>query len=196
MELREKASRFLGQVFRVGDECAAADALAAVRRTHHAATHHCWARRLGVPEAVQERFDDDGEPSGTAGAPLLTVLAGANIYGVLLVVTRYYGGTKLGRGGLARAYAEAARQAVAAAPRREVFRETRLAIECPFGDVGAVEAVLAREAARVRGTEREFAEDGARFCVTVLRGDASPLESALTQATAGRARVVRPECAD
>jgi uncharacterized YigZ family protein len=188
VETRVKGSRFLGQAFRAPGEAEADARLGAVRRAHHAATHHCWARRLGGKGPPAERFDDDGEPSGTAGAPILAVLAGEDLRDVLLVVTRYFGGTKLGTGGLARAYADAARAALEAAPPRIVWHEAAVRVTCAYADVGAVEAVLAREGRRVRACERDFSGEPT-FRVTVLAGFAAPLVAILREATAGRARV-------
>ena len=190
-ELKEKGSRFLAQALAVTDEEDSATRLAAVRKRHHAATHHCWAHRLGPPEVLIERADDDGEPSGTAGLPILKALQGADTYGALLVVTRWFGGTKLGTGGLARAYGEAAREALAAAPRREIWREVLLEIAVAYADVGAVEAVLARDAAVVRGCDRLFSGDPV-FRVRTLRGQAAGLAARVTEATAGRAGISGP----
>lgn len=189
VEVKVKGSRFLGRAFRVDDESAADERLAGVRRAHHAATHHCWARRLGGRAAVPaERFDDDGEPSGTAGGPILAVIAGEDLRDALVVVTRYFGGTKLGTGGLARAYADAARAALDAAPRRTVWHEATLVVRCAYADVGAVEAALAREGRQVRACERDFSGEPS-FRVTVLAGFASPLAAILREATAGRVRM-------
>src|SRR5690606_11612852 len=110
-ELREKGSRFIAEVFPVETEEEAAAAIEAVRRREHAATHHCTAYRLG-PEGELFRASDDGEPSGTAGLPILRQIEARGLTNTLVVVTRYFGGTKLGRGGLIRAYGEAAARAL------------------------------------------------------------------------------------
>src|SRR5690606_18787347 len=120
-ETRVRGSRFLGQAFRISSLEESAAAIAIIRRGYHDATHHCWALRLGPPETPFERSDDDGEPSGTAGAPILAVLRRAELFDALVVVTRSCGGTKLGTGGLARGYGEAARAALTAAPERFVW---------------------------------------------------------------------------
>jgi uncharacterized YigZ family protein len=185
-EIKEKGSRFLAQLFHAPDEAAADAALESIRRRHHAATHHCSARRLGEPAALTQRSDDDGEPSGTAGAPRLAVLAGADLFGVLAVVTRYYGGTRLGTGGLARAYSDAVKQALSETHRRTVWREAVVTVTCGWGDVGAVEAVLAREGDEVRGCERDFG-DAAVFRVTLLASRAEGLVQKVREATGARA---------
>lgn len=139
-ELREKGSRFLAVVAPAADETAAAALLERLRADHPDATHHCWARRLG--DEPRERSDDDGEPSGTAGVPILQVLRGAELHDVMAVVVRWFGGTKLGKGGLARAYAAAARRAVEElAVGRRVPRE-RLELEIPYELLGAVKRLV------------------------------------------------------
>lgn len=188
-ELKVKGSRFLGQVFLAPAAADADERLAAVRKRHHAATHHCWARRVGGPEALTERYDDGGEPSGTAGPPILAPIASEDLHHVLVVVTRYYGGTKLGTGGLARAYADAAKEALAAAPRRTIWRESVLTVRCSYADMGAVEAILAREGARVRACDRDFTS-GPVFRVTVLQSDGPRLDTAIREGTAARAEVL------
>jgi uncharacterized YigZ family protein len=188
VEIREKGSRFLGQAFRADDEETVTTRLASVRREHPGATHHCCACRVGPDGSSIERTDDDGEPRGTAGAPILSVLRGAEISDALLVVTRWFGGTKLGRGGLVRAYSRAARAALEAAPERIVWHESIVTVECGYEDVGEVEAVLAREGSRIRGCDRDFAR-GPKFRARVLVSQAERLRAALVEATAGRARI-------
>ena len=193
VELRVRGSRFLGQVFAVGDEATAQDRLQALRRRTHDATHHCWALRLGEPQAMFERSDDDGEPSGTAGRPILSALQRETLCDALLVVTRYFGGTKLGSGGLARAYADCATHALTQAPRHERFRTRELAIACDFADLGAVEAILQRRAAWLRGVVRQF-EAGPRLELLVLRSLAAALAREIVEGSAGRAELtVGPE---
>lgn len=95
---------------------AAGDAELTLRqRRYPDATHHCWASRLGRPGTLVERQSDAGEPSGTAGRPILDSLRRAGLENAICIVSRYFGGTKLGAGGLARAYADATAEAIAAA---------------------------------------------------------------------------------
>lgn len=108
-EIVEKKSRFIAEVFPVDSEEAAMEYLEQVRKKHWDARHHCWAYVIGE-ERIQERCSDDGEPSGTAGKPILEVIKGEKLHNVLVVVTRYFGGTLLGTGGLVRAYTGASRE--------------------------------------------------------------------------------------
>ena len=139
-EIREKGSRFLSVLVPVDDEAAVTAALEGVRREHRHATHHCWAWRLGRP--ARERSADAGEPAGTAGMPILQVLRGAELSDALLVVVRWYGGTKLGKGGLARAYAAAARAAVDDVARLERVEAVTFEVSLPYDQIGAVKQLL------------------------------------------------------
>ncbi len=187
-ELKVKGSRFVGRGFRADDDAMGAARLGEVRRRYHDATHHCWAVRTGTPEHLHERWDDDGEPSGTAGLPIVGEIRHAGVHGSLVVVTRWFGGTKLGTGGLVRAYGEAARLALEAAPRREVWQLAALDWEVAFDDLGAVETLLAKQGPVIHEVAREFGE-GARFHVQVRRSRAPGLRADLVEATRGRVRV-------
>lgn len=139
-EIREKGSRFLAVLVPVETETGATVALDELRSEHRDATHHCWARRLGLP--ARERSSDDGEPAGTAGMPILQVLRGAELSDAMIVVVRWYGGTKLGKGGLARAYAAAAREALEGVRRVERVERVTLEVVLPYAQVGAVKRLL------------------------------------------------------
>ena len=105
--LKVEGSRFLAEAASVGDRVAAEAHIKAIREREHQATHHCTAYRLGT-EGDDFQYNDDGEPSGTAGQPILRQIDARDLTNTLVVVTRYYGGTKLGTGGLMRAYGDAA----------------------------------------------------------------------------------------
>ena len=188
VEHRAKGSRFLGQVFRVATADDGDRRIAALQCRYHDATHHCWAFRLPPPETCVERFNDDGEPSGTAGQPILGTLVRSEIFGALAVVTRYYGGTKLGTGGLARAYGEAARLAVDASTIRVVWRELELVLTCDYECLGAIETLIARRGEEIHGVERSFDERPV-FRLRVPRSRVEGMSEALVEATAGRAQV-------
>ena len=110
----EKKSRFLGVAIPTRTEEEVQAALQEEKKKYYDAKHHCYACILGE-EGELRRFSDDGEPQGTAGKPILTVLEGQNLRKVCIIVTRYFGGTLLGTGGLTRAYGEVAKRAVEAA---------------------------------------------------------------------------------
>jgi uncharacterized YigZ family protein len=138
--VRERGSRFLGILLPVADEEEAGRRLADLRRRYPDASHHCWAYRIGWP--ARERSSDAGEPSGTAGVPMLRVLAGRGLSDVLVVVVRWFGGTKLGKGGLARAYGGTTRETIEAARLVERFPTVALDLEVPYELLGAVRRLL------------------------------------------------------
>lgn len=188
VEVRVRGSRFVGRAWTVTGEPDARERVATVRKRYHDATHHCWAVVSGAPGGDHERFDDDGEPSGTAGRPILAAIRGRRLHDVAVVVSRWFGGTKLGTGGLARAYGEAAAAALDAAPRRVVRLTACIEVTFHYGDLGIVEAALARSGKDVHAVERSFDPNPA-MTITVGRSRASSVAAALVEATAGRATV-------
>lgn len=139
-ELRELGSRFFAFVAPAADAATAEAFVESLRRRHPDATHHCFAWRVGEPPV--ERSSDDGEPGGTAGAPMLQALRAAGLTDVVAVVVRWFGGTKLGKGGLVRAYGGALRAALERLPVRVERRRIRLTVELPFERIGAVRRLL------------------------------------------------------
>lgn len=139
-ELRELGSRFFAFVAPAGDLAAAETYVESLRRRYPDATHHCFAWRVGEP--LVERSSDDGEPGGTAGAPMLQALRAADLVDVVAVVVRWFGGTKLGKGGLVRAYGGALRAALERLPVRIERRRARLRLEIPFDRIGAVRRLV------------------------------------------------------
>lgn len=164
----------------VTDAASAREALEAVRRDHPDASHHCWAYRLSDGT---ERSDDDGEPGGSAGRPILAQLAGHGVADALVVVARWFGGTKLGVGGLIRAYGGTAGKALDAAPLTEVLPSTVLRITYGYDDTSAVDAALA--ATDHDALDAHYGADVTRT-VQVLEADAQALVEALAERSGGR----------
>lgn len=106
--IKEKGSKFIGFAFQINNEVELKNALEKIRSEHPKATHHCYAYRLGL-NGENYRANDDGEPSGSAGLPIYNQLLAHDITNVLVIVVRYYGGTKLGVSGLVKAYKESAK---------------------------------------------------------------------------------------
>ncbi|MBR2937823.1 MAG: YigZ family protein [Oscillospiraceae bacterium] len=128
-EFVEKKSRFIGRVWPVETEEEALARIAEMKKQHYDATHNCWAYVL---RSGAMRFSDDGEPGGTAGNPMMMVLQKENLYNICCVVTRYFGGTLLGAGGLVRAYTKGAKIAVDAAGKSIKRVWSVLYIPCPY----------------------------------------------------------------
>ncbi len=139
-ELRQLGSRFIARLAPAADVAAAEAFVAAERKRDPDATHHCFAWRVGRPPA--ERSSDDGEPAGTAGPPMLSALRGAGVTDVVAVVTRWFGGTKLGKGGLVRAYGGVVRAALEQLPVRTELVRARLALRVPVARIGAVRRLV------------------------------------------------------
>jgi uncharacterized YigZ family protein len=175
-EIEIKHSRFLCTLQRVQTEEAARALVARLRKEHWDARHHCSAFVLG-PDAMLQRSSDDGEPAGTAGAPMLEVLRGAEVSDVVAVVTRWFGGTLLGAGGLVRAYGDAVRAGLDATGtvRRSLVRE--LALVVGHADAGRVEGDL-----RSRGVSVLDVEYGEQ--VRLLLGVAPSGEAGVREAVA------------
>ncbi len=128
-ELKVKGSRFIAQVFHVSSREEAEQVYDRVKKKYHNATHNCFAYRI---DSDQFRYSDDGEPSGTAGKPILQALDGHELLEALCVVTRYFGGTKLGTGGLIRAYGGVAELALEKLTVRVKVRTVRYRLQLPY----------------------------------------------------------------
>ncbi len=142
--LKVRDSRFIGVAFPSDSEEEARRAIAALEARHPDSTHCCYAYRLGTGDGVRERCSDAGEPAGTAGAPILAVLRGRNLSNAVVAVVRYFGGTKLGVGGLVRAYRDAARAALEAGIVREREIRRRLRVVLPLALAGEARSLLSR----------------------------------------------------
>lgn len=185
-EIEVKRSRFLCTLARVEDEPAARAVVERLRRQHWDARHHCSAFVLGPGRAV-ERSSDDGEPAGTAGAPMLEVLRGHGVSDVVAVVTRWFGGTLLGAGGLVRAYGDSVRAGldVAGTLRRDLLHE--LVVDLAHTDAGRVESEL-----RQRGVAVLDTTYGASVSLRlgVAPADIPRLHATLAELTGGTALAV------
>lgn len=180
-ELEVEKSRFITWVCHAPDTATFEAALRAAREHHPSATHHCTAFIAGPPgEQAAIGFSDDGEPGGTAGRPMYQVLEGSGLGQVGCVVIRYFGGTKLGTGGLARAYAQAVSQALEDLPRREVVERSLLRLRVDFSGEAEARGWLGER--RVPVEEVEYVADGVWLTVgwpSDIEVDLSPLSSRL-----------------
>lgn len=146
---KEKSSKFLAYIFHVESEQTIAAHLDRLRKRHYDATHHCYAWRLG-PAGERFRANDDGEPSSTAGRPILGQMLSHGITDALIVVVRYFGGTKLGVPGLIAAYKESAAAAIAAAPIVERTVDTVFRVEFPYMAMNEVMRIVKEEQPQIR----------------------------------------------
>jgi uncharacterized YigZ family protein len=176
-----RKSRFLANA---GPVDSVDGALAFVARVgERDATHNCWAYRIGP----QYRFNDDGEPASTAGKPILQAIDGQGLDRVVVVVTRWFGGIKLGAGGLARAYGGCAAECLRLAAKRELVALAVVRVECDFSSAAALHARLADFVAVKRG-ERMHA-DGAELTLELPESQVDAFSALVRDLTRGRGRV-------
>ncbi|WP_267221710.1 IMPACT family protein [Dyella silvae] len=173
-----KKSRFLAQAAPVQTP---EEALAFVRQVSDpAATHNCWAYRIGQ----DYRFNDDGEPGGTAGRPILQAIEGQGIDHAVVVVTRWYGGIKLGAGGLVRAYGGTAAECLRRAERLPIVAMARLGMRCDFAELTLLKARLRELDASV--LQETFGAEGVTLEVQLPESQVAEAQVRLTDITRGR----------
>jgi len=176
-----RRSRFIAQAGPTATPEAAADFLA--RCADPDARHNCWAWRVGA----RYRFHDADEPAGTAGRPILMAIDAQGLDHVAVLVTRFFGGIKLGAGGLARAYGGCAAECLRQAPRVALVEKHRIRIDVPFDAVGAVHQLLAAHAGL--RLDEGYAPDGIALEVELPADHRAAFEQALRDSTRGRAQV-------
>ena len=187
-EIKVRNSRFIATVLPVASKEEAQSELETIRRELWDATHHCYSWRL-APSGLEYRFSDDGEPSGSAGKPILFVLQQREIVNVLLVVTRYYGGTKLGVGGLVRAYTDSATEVLAGVEVVTVHPTDSVQVFTPYEDMRAVRGLVEEYAIRF---EEEF-RDAVSYTLTLRSDQVEEFSARLTDMSQGRAGMIRSD---
>jgi uncharacterized YigZ family protein len=178
-----RKSRFLAQAAPMTDAAAAMAFIAAV--SDNAATHNCWAWRVGQ----DYRFNDDGEPAGTAGRPILQAIDGQRLDRVAVVVTRWFGGIKLGAGGLVRAYGGTAAECLRRAAQVPIVAMARVALDCGFAEWPLLQSRLSAWQATV---EREdYGADGVSLVVALPERHETELRDLVANVSRGRHAVRR-----
>ncbi|MBN1347862.1 YigZ family protein [candidate division KSB1 bacterium] len=143
-EITVKGSRFIGHAMAVETREQAEAAIADIAKCYYDASHNCFAYRIGHASDLVFRYSDDGEPAGTAGAPIHNVLAGKGISNIAVVITRYFGGTKLGKGGLVRAYGECTRQTLIVARVEKKYHYAKLQLNFDYSLTSDVRRILSK----------------------------------------------------
>jgi len=156
-------------------------------KIHYDATHIGLGRRLAPPPDGEERFDDDGEPHGTTGPPILRAITGADLWGVQVGVVRWYGGTKLGTGGLTRAYGGAAREVIQQATRKKIEILRTVVVTISNNWIGTVYTIVDKQQGRPQTPE--YVQTGIRLTIDVLNSRADMLAEALFDGTNGQAKI-------
>jgi uncharacterized YigZ family protein len=140
-EIVEKKSRFIANIFYVKNADEAEQKLAEIRKKYYDAKHNCFAYIIGI-NGEQVKSSDDGEPQGTAGHPMLDILKGNDITNCIAIVTRYFGGTLLGTGGLVRAYSDSLKAAISLAKLSEIRTAYEVQFDLNYDDYGKVEKLI------------------------------------------------------
>ncbi len=186
-ELRVSNSRFLAQAAPTATVEAARAFLAEIRLALPEATHHVYAYRIGHGATTTEGQSDAGEPPGTAGRPVLAVLRGSGLGDVTVVITRYFGGTLLGTGGLVRAYGDAAKAVLAALPRAEKIAHVVLRVTVPYSAYEITTRLADAQAGAI--IDETFAET-VTLAIRLPSRHAPAFTTALREATAGQAQLI------
>ena len=182
-EIVEKRSRFICTLAHVSDEEEAAAFIGSVRKKYYDARHNCSAYILGCQREIT-RSSDDGEPSGTAGRPMTDVLAGAELSYTAAVVTRYFGGTLLGTGGLIRAYSQAVKAALENAVLIKMINAVRFRAEVTYNDLNLLMKIISTE--NIKQISSEYGEK-IIFELQVPANACEGIVRKLTEATLGKA---------
>lgn len=184
-EVTEKKSRFIASIFPVQSEEEALEYIAQVRKKHYDARHNCFAYVIGEKNET-ERCSDDGEPSGTAGRPMLDVLTGQGLHDVLVVVTRYFGGTLLGTGGLVRAYSAAVKAGLENCVIQQKIRGCRVNIQTDYNNLGKIQYIAA--GMEIKEEKSEYGEN-VELTYVVADEKVAALEKEITEKTSGQTKV-------
>lgn len=182
-EIVEKKSRFIAEVFPVVSEDEVSAHIEKIKKEYWDARHHCWAYVIGQNPGT-ERMSDDGEPAGTAGKPILEVIRGRGLTDVLVVVTRYFGGTLLGTGGLVRAYTQAALEGLSHAGILRKVPGIRLKIGTDYTGLGKIQYLLAQREISILDT---VYTDRVEILTAAAADMAESLKKEITEGTSGQA---------
>ncbi len=177
-------SKFIASASPSTTKTQAEEFVAGLKKLRHDATHNCFAYRCGVDGATF-RFNDDGEPSGTAGKPILVAIDKFGLTDIVVVVTRYFGGTKLGVGGLRRAYSDAAERALASASLLTRYAVEELRVSFPHSHIGKVMHVASRCGAKILDTQYD---EEVHVVLEIRRSRREDLRSLLMNQTNGNLR--------
>ena len=188
-EIVEKKSRFIGYVTHVESEQEALEFINSIKKKHYDARHNCYAYSVGEEQAIL-RFSDDGEPSGTAGKPILEVINGHGLCNVCVVVTRYFGGTLLGTGGLVRAYTDATKACIAATEIVHKRMVVPVSIVTNYTDLGKIQYILGNENIAIKDS---IYGEGVTLKIEVYIDDIEHIVKLLTETTAGKAMIEKEE---
>ena len=188
-QIEEKKSRFIADVFAVSTQQEAEEQINLITKKYWDARHHCYAYVLGSQSEIV-RCSDNGEPSGTAGKPILEVITGEHLTNTLIVVTRYFGGVLLGTGGLVRAYTQAAQAGISAVEKGWMAYAEKLTVQVEYNQVNAIQYYFKQEEITVK--EQRYGEK-VEYDIIVIKTQAGEVREKLARLTDGRAKIFEKE---
>ncbi len=188
-EIVEKKSRFIGSAFRVESAKEAEEKIAELSKKYWDARHNCYAYVLGSGGEIT-KCSDNGEPSGTAGKPILEVINGEGLSNVLIVVTRYFGGVLLGTGGLVRAYTQAAKAAIESSEVGEMVYSQKLTLVAGYNLINDVQYYLAQNDIKILDSRYEA---DVQFDICIREEDVEKIKAGLIQKTEGQLNILEGE---
>ena len=184
-EIVEKKSRFIGQIKPVTSEEEAYAFIEEIKKKHYDARHNCFAFSVGADMPLL-RFSDDGEPQGTAGKPILEVITSSEIHNICIVVTRYFGGTLLGTGGLVRAYTDASKAALENCETKLIEKLIPTEIKTNYTDMGKIQYILGNHDVKILDT---IYADDVLLKMNLRKPDTEQIIKEITDATSARAGI-------
>lgn len=185
-EIRVKGSRFIGNTCPVTTEQQASEFIHQISQKFYNATHNCFAYQIGFGPTNISRYSDAGEPTGTAGIPILNVIRGRQLTNLVVVVTRYFGGTKLGKGGLVRAYSDCTQQVIDQCSIVKKFLYQKLQLAFNYNLTGNVMRVVSLFNANVC---ESYFEQNARLILLLRKGKIEDFKSNLIEITSGKIHI-------
>lgn len=186
-EIKVKGSRFIARTSIADSASQARVQLEQIQKSEYAATHNCYAYKVGTPvDKAEFKYSDDGEPNGTAGKPIYDVICGSGVTNILLVVTRYFGGTKLGTGGLVKAYSEAAALALKDSGIKEHFITDCLKVVIDFSSYDSLKKVVSRHGGKE--TRADFS-DKVSLEIEIRRSLTKKLMADIVELSKGKAKI-------
>ena len=185
-EITVKKSKFICNLIKIETQEEAEDQIKKIKKKYHDARHNCVAYRVQENDTIVEKSSDDGEPSGTAGGPMLNILQKNNLCNVLVVVTRYFGGTLLGTGGLVRAYSSSVQAGLASSQIVTRISGSKLQITTDYTGLGKIQYILGENGIQILDTQYTD-----QVVLEVLLSDEqlAPVQAEITEGTSGQAKM-------
>ncbi len=186
-EFKEKNSKFISLIFPVLESFEADTILKALKKRYHDSTHVCFAYRLGNGVEDYFRYSDDGEPSGTAGIPIYSELKGAGLFNALIAVVRYYGGIKLGTGGLVKAYSKSAKNIINSSTIKTEKIMKRVEIDLPFELMGEIMKMVDKYSVTVK--DQKFDDKGVKITLDIPETSFAKVRDDIRNVTKGKINI-------